>query len=59
MLPSDMALIKDRKFRSIVEAYAKDNDLFFRDFAAVIVKLFELGVPFDEGSEGMVLQKSA
>jgi cytochrome c peroxidase len=46
MLPADMALIQDKKFKEWVQKYAADNDLFFRDFANVIVKLFELGVPF-------------
>ena len=34
-------------FRKWVEAYAKDEDLFFKDFAAAFSKLMELGVPFD------------
>lgn len=51
MLPADYALIQDKKFKVWVEKYAKDNDLFFKDFAAVITKLFELGVPFAEGTE--------
>jgi cytochrome c peroxidase len=51
MLPADIALIQDRKFKQWVEKYAADNDLFFKDFSAVIVKLFELGVPFAQGTE--------
>lgn len=51
MLPTDMALISDKSFKPWVEKYAKDNELFFKDFAAVITKLFELGVPFAESSE--------
>lgn len=51
MLPTDMALIKDRSFRPYVEKYAKDNDLFFNDFRNVVLKLFELGVPFEETTE--------
>lgn len=51
MLPSDYALIQDKNFKKYVETYAKDNDAFFTDFAAVITKLFELGVPFAEGTE--------
>lgn len=43
MLPSDMALYKDAAFRSIVEKYAKDEDVFFKDFSAAFVKLSELG----------------
>lgn len=50
MLPADMALVQDKKFRQWVEKYAADNDLFFKDFSAVIVKLFELGVPFPENA---------
>lgn len=46
MLPADYALIQDKALKPWVEKYAKDNDLFFKDFAAVITKLFELGVPF-------------
>ncbi|KAK1755309.1 cytochrome c peroxidase mitochondrial precursor [Echria macrotheca] len=51
MLPADMALVQDKKFKQWVEKYAADNDLFFKDFSAVVLKLFELGVPFAEGTE--------
>jgi len=51
MLPADMALIQDKKFKVWIEKYANDNDLFFKDFSAVIVKLFELGVPFKQDTE--------
>lgn len=51
MLPTDYALIQDRSFKKWVQTYAKDNDAFFKDFSNVIVKLFELGVPFAEGTE--------
>lgn len=51
MLPTDMALIKDKQLKPYVEKYAKDNDLFFKDFSAVLVKLFELGVPFAETTD--------
>lgn len=47
MLPTDIALIKDKNFLAVVEEYAKDNDMFFKDFSSVICKLFELGVPFN------------
>lgn len=43
MLPSDMALILDPKYRTYVEAYAKDNDRFNSDFAKAFKKLTELG----------------
>ncbi|KAF2399308.1 heme peroxidase [Trichodelitschia bisporula] len=46
MLPTDMVLTKDKGFRPWVEKYAKDNDAFFKDFSAVVLRLFELGVPF-------------
>jgi cytochrome c peroxidase len=46
MLPSDLALIQDPKFRKYVELYAKDEDIFFKDFAKAFSKLLELGVPF-------------
>ena len=51
MLPTDMALIKDKSFRQHVERYAKDNDAFFKEFSEVWVKLLELGVPFNSKSE--------
>jgi len=43
MLPSDMVLIKDAKFRPIVEEFAKDEAKFFAEFAAAFQKLNELG----------------
>ncbi|KAI9865890.1 MAG: heme peroxidase [Trichoglossum hirsutum] len=46
MLPTDMALVKDKAFRQHVERYAKDNDVWFNEFRDTLVKLFELGVPF-------------
>lgn len=44
MLPSDMALTADIKFRPIVEEYAKDSDVFFKDFSAAFERLIHLGV---------------
>lgn len=44
MLPTDLSLIQDPKFRPWVEKYAEDKDLFFDDFARVFAKLIELGV---------------
>jgi catalase (peroxidase I) len=43
MLPTDMALKTDPEFRKYAEMYAKDEELFFRDFAAALDKLFSLG----------------
>ncbi|KFY87458.1 hypothetical protein V500_06946 [Pseudogymnoascus sp. VKM F-4518 (FW-2643)] len=59
MLPTDYVLIKDKGFRPWVEKYAKDNDLFFKDFAAVVTKLFELGVPFEEGAKEYVFKPTS
>lgn len=44
MLPTDIALIKDPKTKPIVEEYANDNDVFFRDFANAFGKLLALGM---------------
>ena len=46
MLQSDMILISDPTFKKYVEMYAKDEDLFFKDFAKAFAKLLELGAPF-------------
>ncbi|KAF3906637.1 Catalase-peroxidase [Dactylellina cionopaga] len=48
MLPTDMVLVKDKEFKKYVDKYAKDQDVFFKDFSDVIAKLFELGVPFKQ-----------
>ncbi|RFU29974.1 hypothetical protein B7463_g6360, partial [Scytalidium lignicola] len=47
MLPTDIALIHDPKFRPWVELYAKDKDAFFRDFTKVFAQLIELGIQRD------------
>lgn len=54
MLPADMAMVQDPKFKKFVEEYARDNDKFFKDFSDVIVKLFELGVPFTSAEEDRI-----
>lgn len=46
-MPADMALVWDKKFKPFVEAYAKDDEKFARDFSAAFSKLLELGVPFE------------
>lgn len=51
MLPTDLALIQDELMRPWIEKYAEDNGLFFSDFSKVLLKLFELGVPFENGTE--------
>jgi len=50
MLPTDYSLVQDKVFKKWVQAYAADEALFFKDFSAVIVKLFELGVPESQWS---------
>ena len=40
-----MALTTDKAFRPVTEQYAKDQDVFFRDFSQAFGKLLELGVP--------------
>ncbi|KAI9818116.1 MAG: heme peroxidase [Pycnora praestabilis] len=57
MLPTDMALIKDSSFKKHVERYAKDDQVFFSEFRDVIVKLLELGVPFQSKEEDRMIFK--
>jgi cytochrome c peroxidase len=39
MLPADLSLARAPEFRPFVEAYARDEELFFRDFAAAFSKV--------------------
>ena len=57
MLPTDMALVQDKEFKKHVERYAKDDQAFFSEFRDVIVKLFELGVPFQSKEEDRMTLK--
>ncbi|GAV64839.1 LOW QUALITY PROTEIN: peroxidase domain-containing protein [Cephalotus follicularis] len=51
-LPTDTVLGEDSNFRQYVELYAKDEDAFFRDYAASHKKLSELGfAPTSWGSK--------
>lgn len=43
LLPTDKALLEDSAFRPLVELYARDEDVFFRDYAVSHKKLSELG----------------
>ena len=43
MLSTDLALVEDPKFRVYSEKYAKDEELFFKDFAKYYQQLNELG----------------
>lgn len=51
MLPSDIVLTQDPAFKPWVEKYAKDEDLFFKDFASAFGTLLELGVDFNAGKK--------
>lgn len=57
MLPTDMALIKDKEFKKHVERYAADDQAFFSEFRDVIMKLLELGVPFQSKPEDRMTLK--
>ena len=46
MLPADMALLDDPKYRKHVELFAKDEQAFFKEFSGAWKKLLELGVKF-------------
>lgn len=46
MLPAEIAMHSDKEFKKYFDLYAKDEQKFFEDFAAVFKKLLELGVPF-------------
>jgi len=46
MLPADLAFVQDPEFKKYVELYAKDQNVFFTDFAKAFQKLLELGVPY-------------
>ncbi|EFQ99651.1 cytochrome c peroxidase [Nannizzia gypsea CBS 118893] len=59
MLPTDMALVKDREFKKHVERYAKDSDVFFKEFSEAFVKLLELGVPFESKPEDRFVFKAS
>jgi len=51
MLPTDMALLEEPGMKKWVQAYAQDEELWRKDFAAVLVKLFENGVPFKKDTK--------
>lgn len=59
MLPTDMALMEDPTFREWVLKYAKDQNLFFKDFALAFGKLIELGVNRDDSGFARIVRKSA
>ncbi|KIY67923.1 class II peroxidase [Cylindrobasidium torrendii FP15055 ss-10] len=58
MLPTDYVLVQDKSFKKYAKAYADNQDLFFKDFAAAVARLFELGVPTNQFSEEPYTLKS-
>lgn len=52
-LPTDKVLVEDSRFRLYVEIYAKDEEVFFRDYALSHKRLSELG--FDASSSCFML----
>ncbi|CAD6578123.1 MAG: heme peroxidase [Cyphobasidiales sp. Tagirdzhanova-0007] len=58
MLYTDMALTTDKAFRPITEQYAKDQEVFFKDFSQAFGKLLELGVPPQNFSGQIMLLKT-
>ena len=46
MTPSDLAFVQDPEFKKYVELYAKDEKIFYKDFAAAWKRLIEFGVQF-------------
>eukprot|EP00188_Purpureofilum_apyrenoidigerum_P001198 Plantae.Rhodophyta-Purpureofilum_apyrenoidigerum.ctg16382.p1 GENE.Plantae.Rhodophyta-Purpureofilum_apyrenoidigerum.ctg16382~~Plantae.Rhodophyta-Purpureofilum_apyrenoidigerum.ctg16382.p1 ORF type:complete len:259 (-),score=54.83 Plantae.Rhodophyta-Purpureofilum_apyrenoidigerum.ctg16382:74-802(-) len=44
-MPSDAALTDEEETKKLVEAYAKDQELFFKDYVDAHIKLSELGFP--------------
>jgi len=43
MLPTDIVLLEDPKFKKYVDIYAKDQEVFFSDFSKYFQQLEELG----------------
>lgn len=41
---TDQAMYNDQRTRPIIESFAKDQNLFFREFAASMIKLGNVGV---------------
>ncbi|KAK6457474.1 heme peroxidase [Scheffersomyces xylosifermentans] len=56
MLNTDLELLQDPVYSYWVKVYSRDEQRYFRDFAAVFSKLLELGVERD--AYGQVLPKS-
>ncbi|KAK1141537.1 heme peroxidase [Aspergillus melleus] len=59
MMPTDIAMVKDKEFKKHVDRYTKDSDVFFKEFSDVFVKLLELGVPFTTKAEDRYVFKTS
>ncbi|CAE6482608.1 unnamed protein product [Rhizoctonia solani] len=57
MLPTDMVLVQDKKFKPWVQKYAESQDAFFKDFSDAVVRLFEVGVPPSQFGETILFKK--
>lgn len=53
MLPTDLALKTDPEFLKWTTAYAKDQNLFFKDFSAAFSKLIHLGTGLTPDASGV------
>ncbi|KAK6201141.1 cytochrome c peroxidase [Scheffersomyces amazonensis] len=56
MLPTDMALKEESYFIKYVKEYAKDQDLFFKDFSKAYSTLLELGISYPRGSKPFIFK---
>jgi hypothetical protein len=45
MLPSDMALTKDKEFKKHAKAYASDSDLFFNEYVFISQRIHIIANP--------------
>ncbi|KAI0462243.1 hypothetical protein LJB42_004331 [Komagataella kurtzmanii] len=56
MLPADMALVQDPKFKKIVDEFAASQETFFNEFAPAFQKLLESGIHFPKESKELVFR---
>ncbi|OBZ70799.1 Cytochrome c peroxidase, mitochondrial [Grifola frondosa] len=57
---TDYVIVQDKNFKKFAKAYADDEALWFKDFASVVSRLFELGVPTSQwvASEPWVMKNT-
>jgi hypothetical protein len=58
MLISDMVLLWDPEFRSVLEEYAEDGDVLSKDFGKAFKRLTELGCPWSKDRPDPMFKKS-